>query len=157
MFVGLLKGILFLFMVLLCLFLILIVLLQRGKGGGLVGAFGGSGGSSAFGAKTSDVFVKITVWTAIIWFATCVVGHFILAAKSGNSMYDQASGGVAVTAAPEAGSATTDATPVAEESAAEDSAATDAPANEESAPVDATPVAVEESAPAETPTETPAN
>ena len=78
MFIAFLKGLLFLFMVLLCLFLILIVLLQRGKGGGLVGAFGGAGGSSAFGAKTSDVFVKITVWTAIIWFVTCLCGRYVL-------------------------------------------------------------------------------
>ncbi|HVS37924.1 MAG TPA: preprotein translocase subunit SecG, partial [Gemmataceae bacterium] len=32
------------------LFLILLVLIQRGKGGGLSGAFGGAGGSSAFGS-----------------------------------------------------------------------------------------------------------
>lgn len=98
MFFAFLKGLLFLFMVLLCLFLILIVLLQRGKGGGLVGAFGGSGGSSAFGAKTSDVFVKITVWTAIIWFVTCIGGHFVLDLNDRNSMFDKASGGNDVTA-----------------------------------------------------------
>ncbi len=98
MFFAFLKGLLFLFMVLLCLFLILIVLLQRGKGGGLVGAFGGSGGSSAFGAKTSDVFVKITVWTAIIWFVTCIGGHFVLDLNANNTMFDKASGGNDVTA-----------------------------------------------------------
>ena len=30
-----------------CLFLIVLVLIQRGKGGGLAGAFGGMGGQSA--------------------------------------------------------------------------------------------------------------
>ena len=32
-----------------------IILLQRGKGVGLAGAFGGAGGNTAFGAKTGDV------------------------------------------------------------------------------------------------------
>ena len=53
--------------VLLTLFLIGIILIQRGKGGGLAGAFGGMGGSSAFGTKTGDVFTKITVGVAIAW------------------------------------------------------------------------------------------
>jgi preprotein translocase subunit SecG len=47
--------------------LIGIILIQRGKGGGLAGAFGGVGGSSAFGTKTGDVFTKITVGVAIAW------------------------------------------------------------------------------------------
>jgi len=72
-------------MVLLCLFMILIILLQRGKGGGLVGAFGGLGGSSAFGAKTGDVFLKVTIVSAIIWFVLCVGGRYLLDAKSNKS------------------------------------------------------------------------
>ena len=47
--------------------LILVVLVQRGRGGGLVGAFGGPGGSSAFGAKTGDVFTVITVVMAALF------------------------------------------------------------------------------------------
>lgn len=47
--------------------LILVILMQRGRGGGLVGAFGGPGGSSAFGAKTGDVFTVITVVTAALF------------------------------------------------------------------------------------------
>jgi len=43
------------------------VLIQRGKGGGLAGAFGGVGGSSAFGTKAGDVFTRITVGIAIAW------------------------------------------------------------------------------------------
>ena len=37
------------------------------QGRGLAGAFGGMGGSSAFGTKTGDVFTKITVGVAIAW------------------------------------------------------------------------------------------
>jgi preprotein translocase subunit SecG len=52
---------------LLGLFLILIVLIQRGKGGGLAGAFGGVGGSSAFGSRAGDMFTRITIGVAAAW------------------------------------------------------------------------------------------
>jgi preprotein translocase subunit SecG len=47
--------------------LICIILIQRGRGGGLAGAFGGVGGSSAFGTKAGDVFTRVTVGVAIAW------------------------------------------------------------------------------------------
>jgi preprotein translocase subunit SecG len=65
--IEIILGILNVVIVLLTLFLIGIILIQRGKGGGLAGAFGGAGGSSAFGTKTGDVFTKITVGVAIAW------------------------------------------------------------------------------------------
>ena len=37
-------------------FLILLILIQRGKGGGLIGALGGAGGSSPFGSRAGDQF-----------------------------------------------------------------------------------------------------
>jgi preprotein translocase subunit SecG len=49
------------------LFLIGLVLIQRGKGGGLAGAFGGIGGSSAFGSRAGDQFTKVTLVTAAVW------------------------------------------------------------------------------------------
>jgi len=49
------------------LFLILVVLIQRGKGGGLAGAFGGVGGSSAFGSRAGDAFTRFTIIVAGIW------------------------------------------------------------------------------------------
>jgi preprotein translocase subunit SecG len=49
------------------LFMILLVLIQRGKGGGLSGAFGGAGGSSAFGSRAGDTFTRITIYTAAFW------------------------------------------------------------------------------------------
>ena len=137
-----LQSLLFIFMVLLSLFLILIILLQRGKGGGLVGAFGGAGGSSAFGAKTSDVFLKITVWAAVIWFVACFGGRYILAMKSNNSMVDKATGNAISLAAPETtdgaseSGVSTEAPASAESTSASDSGAesaatTDAPASSE--------------------------
>lgn len=46
-----------------CLLLILLILIQRPKGGGLAGAFGGAGGSdqAMFGAKAGDALTWITV------------------------------------------------------------------------------------------------
>ena len=49
------------------LFLIGLVLIQRGKGGGLAGAFGGAGGQSAFGSRAGDTFTKVTIYTALVW------------------------------------------------------------------------------------------
>jgi preprotein translocase subunit SecG len=49
------------------LFLIGLVLIQRGKGGGLAGAFGGIGGSSAFGSRAGDTFTRITIYVALFW------------------------------------------------------------------------------------------
>jgi preprotein translocase subunit SecG len=49
------------------LFLILLVLIQRGKGGGLAGAFGGAGGSSAFGSRAGDAFTRVTIFVALVW------------------------------------------------------------------------------------------
>jgi preprotein translocase subunit SecG len=60
----------------LAIFLILLVLVQRGRGGGLAGALGGMGGSSAFGAKAGDVFTRITIITAAIWIAICLIAVF---------------------------------------------------------------------------------
>lgn len=54
-------------------FLMLLVLVQRGKGGGLTGALGGSGGSSAFGAKAGDAFTKITIYVAVFWITLCIL------------------------------------------------------------------------------------
>jgi preprotein translocase subunit SecG len=49
------------------LFLILLILIQRGKGGGLAGAFGGVGGSSPFGSRAGDVFTRYTITIATLW------------------------------------------------------------------------------------------
>lgn len=59
-----------------CFLLIIVILLQKGRGGGMAGAFGGAGGTSAFGAKTGDVFTWITVIGAGIFVLLTVVGNF---------------------------------------------------------------------------------
>ena len=55
------------------LFLGLVILIQRGKGGGLAGAFGGPGGSSAFGSKAGDAFTRFTLITAGVWLLLIMV------------------------------------------------------------------------------------
>ena len=51
------------------IFLVLLVLIQKGRGGGLSGAFGGGGGNTAFGSKTGDV---------LTWATSIVFGVFLL-------------------------------------------------------------------------------
>jgi preprotein translocase subunit SecG len=58
---------------LLSVFLILLVLIQRGKGGGLAGAFGGVGGSSPFGSRAGDTFTRITICVAAAWIIMIMI------------------------------------------------------------------------------------
>ena len=60
------------------LFLILLVLIQRGRGGGLAGAFGGMGGQSEFGTKAGDLFTRVTMVTATVWILLCVAAIAVL-------------------------------------------------------------------------------
>jgi preprotein translocase subunit SecG len=48
----------------------------------LAGAFGGAGGSSAFGSKTGDVFTWITVVIATAFLIVCVIGGFVFQPES---------------------------------------------------------------------------
>jgi protein translocase SecG subunit len=57
----------------LSLFMILLILIQRGKGGGLAGAFGGAGGSSAFGSRAGDTFTRVTIVVAAIWILLVMI------------------------------------------------------------------------------------
>lgn len=72
-----LRGVVTIVFAVICLFLIVIILLQKGRGGGLAGAFGGAGGHSAFGAKTGDVFTWITVGLTFLFFVMAVVGNYV--------------------------------------------------------------------------------
>ena len=65
-------------MFLTALFLILLVLIQRGRGGGLAGAFGGAGGQSAFGTKAGDMFTRITIGTAAVWIVIAALSVLLL-------------------------------------------------------------------------------
>lgn len=59
--------------IIICVLLIIVVLLQKGRGGGLGAAFGGSGGSAAFGTKTGDVFTWVTIVLTGLFLVLAVV------------------------------------------------------------------------------------
>jgi preprotein translocase subunit SecG len=61
-------------------FLILLVLIQKGRGGGLSGAFGGGGGNTAFGSKTGDV---------LTWATSIAFGVFLITAVALNLLADR--------------------------------------------------------------------
>ena len=63
--------ILFILFVLVSVLLVGVVLLQKGRGGGLSGAFGGAGGHSAFGTRTGDM---------LTWVTVALIGLFLLLA-----------------------------------------------------------------------------
>ena len=69
---------------LLSLLLMLIVLIQRGKGGGLAGAFGGAGGSSPFGSRAGDTFTRITLYMAAVWVLVIMI-HVKVAQMDGTA------------------------------------------------------------------------
>lgn len=63
--------------------LMLLVLVQRGRGGGLAGAFGGMGGQSAFGTKAGDTFTRITIGVSLFWILMCVAAVRLLSDTTG--------------------------------------------------------------------------
>jgi preprotein translocase subunit SecG len=78
-------------------FLILLVLIQRGRGGGLAGAFGGMGGQSAFGTKAGDLFTRITIGVATFWIVLCAFSVKMLN-DTGTTLLSPTMGGAARTA-----------------------------------------------------------
>ena len=53
--------------------LILIVLIQKGKGGGLSGAFSGGMASGILGSKTGDFLTWFTITLVAVFLTLCVV------------------------------------------------------------------------------------
>ncbi|MBN2180886.1 MAG: preprotein translocase subunit SecG [Sedimentisphaerales bacterium] len=59
--------------VLCCIALILIVLVQKGRGGGLSGAFGGAMASGILGSKTGDFLTWVTIVLAGVYLILAVI------------------------------------------------------------------------------------
>jgi preprotein translocase subunit SecG len=55
-----------------CIFMGLVIMMQRSKQEGLGAAFGGGITESVWGAQTSNVLVKATVWATIIFFVLSI-------------------------------------------------------------------------------------
>jgi preprotein translocase subunit SecG len=62
--------------------LTLAVLMQRPRSEGLGAAFGGSMTDTLFGAQTSDVLIKSTVWLGGIFFACTLALAFLYSYRS---------------------------------------------------------------------------
>ncbi|MEI6343924.1 MAG: preprotein translocase subunit SecG [Verrucomicrobiota bacterium] len=56
------------FLVIICLLMILTILMQRPKSEGLGAAFGGGLTDNLFGAQTTTVLTKFTVWLGALFF-----------------------------------------------------------------------------------------
>src|SRR5271155_5507946 len=65
---NLLINVLVVIYVLDCIFMGLVIMMQRSKQEGLGAAFGGGFTESIWGAQTSNVLVKATVWAALFFF-----------------------------------------------------------------------------------------
>ncbi len=70
-----------------CVLLITLVLIQRGRGGGLVESF--SGVESMFGTKTSSFLTRTTTVCAVIFFLTCL-SLALLSVKKSRSLMENA-------------------------------------------------------------------
>jgi preprotein translocase subunit SecG len=67
-------SIILVFHIIACLALILIVLLQKGKGSGIAGLFGGGGADQVFSAPSGTAFIKkLTAIMAAIFVMTSLI------------------------------------------------------------------------------------
>lgn len=71
--VGILMKLVAVLFVLVSIFLILVVLIQKGRGGGLSGAFGGGMASGLLGSKTGDFLTWITIGTVAVFLGLAVL------------------------------------------------------------------------------------
>jgi len=65
-----------------CLFLVFVILMQRSKQEGLGAAFGSSVTDTLFGAHTSSILIKITVWLSGIFFFLSILLAFLYAHRA---------------------------------------------------------------------------
>ncbi len=70
---GVLIGILTFVLIFTCVSLIGLILVQRGRGGGLAGVFGGGGVEQAFGPRAATLAQKATAVLAGLFLAITVV------------------------------------------------------------------------------------
>ncbi|MCU0652295.1 MAG: preprotein translocase subunit SecG [Candidatus Omnitrophica bacterium] len=77
---------LFILHAVICTLLIGLILIQAGRGGGLVEGF--SGVESMFGTKTNSFLTRVTTILAVMFFITCLSLAF-LSARQGKSLLDR--------------------------------------------------------------------
>jgi len=75
--VGVLMKLVAVLFVLVSIVLILVILLQKGRGGGLSGAFGGGMGGGLLGSKTGDFLTWVTIILVAVFLGLAVLmGRF---------------------------------------------------------------------------------
>jgi len=75
--VGILMKLVAFLFVLVSIVLILVILLQKGRGGGLSGAFGGGMGGGLLGSKTGDFLTWVTIILVAVFLGLAVLmGRF---------------------------------------------------------------------------------
>ena len=71
--VSFIKNVVAVLFVICCISLILIILIQKGRGGGLSGAFGGAMAGGILGSKTGDFLTWVTIVLAGVFLLLAVV------------------------------------------------------------------------------------
>jgi preprotein translocase subunit SecG len=71
--VGFLMKVVAVLFIICCVALILIILIQKGRGGGLSGAFGGAMASGILGSKTGDFLTWVTIVLVGVFLGLAVV------------------------------------------------------------------------------------
>jgi len=71
--VGFLMNFVAFLFALVCVVLILVVLVQKGRGGGLSGAFGGGMASGLLGSKTGDFLTWVTIGLFVVFLGLAVL------------------------------------------------------------------------------------
>jgi preprotein translocase subunit SecG len=106
---SILINVLIAFHVLVCVLMVGIVLMQRPKNEGLGAAFGGGMTDNIFGAQTTHVLQRFTVWLGIVFFALTLLLAILYAKRgSGETTIQRellSQPAPAATATPEAGAA----------------------------------------------------
>lgn len=120
---SILLGILTFILILVSGFLVLVVLMQKSKDGGVGAALGGGATEAAFGADTTNVLSKSTIYAAVMFFVLAFVLYLgrIYERKTASAADGSALPAIAVPATPAPAAATPVATPAPD-------AATPAPA-----------------------------
>jgi len=82
--VGLLMKFVAVLFVLVSVILVLVILIQKGRGGGLSGAFGGGMAGGLLGSKTGDFLTWVTIVLVAVFLALAVLmGRFFRPDKVG--------------------------------------------------------------------------
>lgn len=110
---SILLGILTFILILVSGFLVLVVLMQKSKDGGVGAALGGGATEAAFGADTTNVLSKSTIYAAVLFFVLAFVLYLgrIYERKHASAAAGSALPSIAVPATPAPAAATPAATP----------------------------------------------